>query len=116
MTTPAPTRRGREILELMAEGLSNTEIAEKLGLKTDTVKTHVRLLLQGLGATNRTHAIAIAYRKGFLPVDVNYVPPPPFPSEILEHFIACAHAAVAGHAQSRRIAADALNAWSRVNR
>lgn len=116
MITPELTRRGRQILELLAEGLSSIEISQKLDLKIDTIKTHSRILFLALGATNRTQAVAMAYRKGLLPVDTTYIPPPPLPPQVVTAFLASAQATVAGHPQARRIAADALNVWTRANR
>lgn len=61
-----PTAREIEILELLAEGLENDEIARRLFLSPDTVKSHIRRLTQKLGARSRTHAVAIALRRGLL--------------------------------------------------
>lgn len=52
------TQREREILTIIAEGATNTEIAERLVLSVGTVKTHVKHILAKLGAVNRSHAIA----------------------------------------------------------
>lgn len=57
------TRRQREILQLLADGESNTVAARKLGLGEETVKTHTKNALARLGARNRTHAVAIALRE-----------------------------------------------------
>jgi DNA-binding NarL/FixJ family response regulator len=54
--------REREVLELMAEGLKNREIAERLFLSEATVKTHVRHLLDKLRLRNRAEAAAFATR------------------------------------------------------
>jgi DNA-binding NarL/FixJ family response regulator len=54
--------REREVLELMAEGLRNREIAERLFLSEATVKTHVRHLLDKLRLRNRAEAAAFATR------------------------------------------------------
>lgn len=54
--------REREVLELMAEGLRNREIAERLFLSEATVKTHVRHLLEKLRLRNRAEAAAFATR------------------------------------------------------
>ena len=54
--------REREVLELMAEGLRNREIAERLFLSEATVKTHVRHLLDKLRLRNRAEAAAFAAR------------------------------------------------------
>lgn len=52
--------RERSVLQLMAEGYSNQQIAEHLILSLHTVKLHVKHLLAKLGATNRTQAVARA--------------------------------------------------------
>lgn len=59
-TPHAITGRQREVLRLMAEGCANKEIAYRLGLTEGTVKLHVAAVLRGLGAHNRTQAVAIA--------------------------------------------------------
>ncbi len=57
------TRREREVLELLSEGLQLEEIAQRLGIGLETVRTHLRHAGERLGAANRTHAVAIAIRK-----------------------------------------------------
>jgi PAS domain S-box-containing protein len=57
------TDRELEIVQLIADGLGNREIAQRLQLSLETVKTHVRRVLGKLGARNRSHAVAIAWRK-----------------------------------------------------
>jgi DNA-binding CsgD family transcriptional regulator len=66
--TPRPrvTPREREVLELVAEGLSSREIAGRLWVTEETVKTHIRRLHDRLGARTRAHAVAIAFRAGIL--------------------------------------------------
>ena len=54
--------REREVLALIAEGLRNREIAEKLFISEVTVKAHVRNVLRKLGAKSRTHAVSLATR------------------------------------------------------
>jgi NarL family two-component system response regulator LiaR len=54
--------REREVLALLAQGLSNKEIAERLFLSLATVKYHVRLLLSKLGASSRAEAVALAWQ------------------------------------------------------
>jgi PAS domain S-box-containing protein len=61
------TRRQHEILELVASGLSTTEIAEKLSLSTETVRNHLRSVLHELEAHSRVEAVATAQRLGLLP-------------------------------------------------
>jgi DNA-binding CsgD family transcriptional regulator len=56
------TKREREVLSLLAEGLQLEEIAQRLGIGLETVRTHVRHAGARLGASNRTHAVAIAIR------------------------------------------------------
>ena len=51
------SRREHEVLELLAHGLSNQEIADKLFVSTSTVKTHVSNVLAKLDATRRTQAV-----------------------------------------------------------
>lgn len=60
------TPREREVLELVAEGLSNRAIAERLGNSEHTVKFHVSSLLGKLGAVTRAELVGIAIRRGFI--------------------------------------------------
>ncbi|WP_410632862.1 response regulator [Amycolatopsis sp. cmx-4-83] len=60
------TEREREVLRLMALGLSNVEIAGELYLGVQTVKTHVGNVLAKLGARDRTQAVIRAYDSGFV--------------------------------------------------
>ncbi len=63
---PAPgldlTEREREVLALMVEGLSNSQIALKLSVSSSTIKSHVSNVLSKLGVTSRTEAVALALR------------------------------------------------------
>ena len=61
-----PSRREIDVLELVAEGLSNKEIAGRLVLSEDTVKTHVRSLLVKLGARNRAHAVTLGFEQSLI--------------------------------------------------
>lgn len=61
---PMLSAREREIMELLAEGLTSDEVASSLVLSAETVKTHVRNAISKLQARNRVHAIAIALRAG----------------------------------------------------
>lgn len=56
-----------EILQSLARGLTNAEIAVELGISADSVKEYVNYLCQKLGAANRTEAVSLAYRKHLLP-------------------------------------------------
>ena len=65
---PAPTsdlsQREREVLALLAQGLSNKELARALSVSENTVKTHLANLYAKLGARRRTEALAAARRLG----------------------------------------------------
>ena len=58
----AITPRQRQILQLFADGHSTEDAARRLGLSTETVRTHAKASLPRLGARDRAHAIAIALR------------------------------------------------------
>jgi DNA-binding NarL/FixJ family response regulator len=60
------TARERDVLELLAEGLPNKAIAERLGLSDQTVKSHVAAITGKLGAANRTDAVRRAVRQGLV--------------------------------------------------
>ncbi len=58
------TPREREVLELIARGCSNGEIAEALMIEESTVKTHVKRILMKLGLRDRIHAVIFGYESG----------------------------------------------------
>ena len=60
------TKREREILAFVAEGMSNREIAEKLVLSPETVKSHVAAILEKLNVSDRTQAAIYAVRNGLV--------------------------------------------------
>jgi DNA-binding NarL/FixJ family response regulator len=60
------TRRERQVLELLAQGLSNKLIADRLGISDNTAKFHVNSILAKLGAASRTDAVMRAARLGLL--------------------------------------------------
>ena len=61
------TKRELEILELIAQGLSNREIAEKLFVSENTVKTHSSRLFDKLSAKRRTQAVQLGKEMGLIP-------------------------------------------------
>jgi DNA-binding NarL/FixJ family response regulator len=60
------SKREREIMDLLAQGLTGEQVAERLVLSAETVKTHIRNAMAKLEAHTRVHAIAIALREGFI--------------------------------------------------
>ena len=60
------TPREREILQLLADGMSNVDVADKLFISQETVKSHVRHILAKLEADTRTQAVAIALREAMI--------------------------------------------------
>jgi DNA-binding NarL/FixJ family response regulator len=64
--TPALTQREREVLRLLADGLSNEEIGKRLFISAETVRTHVRKAMDKLDADTRTQAVAKAIRQSLI--------------------------------------------------
>jgi NarL family two-component system response regulator LiaR len=60
------TPREQEVLTLMAKGLSNPEIAERLTVSPVTVKFHVSNILSKLGCASRTEAVALAIHRNLI--------------------------------------------------
>lgn len=60
------SHREREILALLADGLGNKQIAARLDISVNTVKTHLEMLFDKLGASSRAEAVAIGVRRGAL--------------------------------------------------
>lgn len=62
----ALTRRQREVLQLLADGLTTDGAAKRLALSAETVRTHMKASIRRLGARDRAHAVAIALRSGLI--------------------------------------------------
>jgi DNA-binding NarL/FixJ family response regulator len=61
-----PSKREIAVLQLVADGLANREIGQRLSISEETVKSHIRNLLAKLKARNRAHAVSIASRHGLI--------------------------------------------------
>ena len=66
MATTMLSAREAEVLQLAASGCSNPEIARRLYISTDTVKTHLEHAFGKLGSAGRTAAVAEALRRGLI--------------------------------------------------
>jgi DNA-binding NarL/FixJ family response regulator len=66
---PPLSQRESDVLALMAEGLGNAAIADRLVVGLETVRTHVAAVLRKLGARDRTHAVVLAYSRGLVRLD-----------------------------------------------
>jgi DNA-binding CsgD family transcriptional regulator len=64
--SPPLSRREREILGLVAVGLQNKEIAQKLGVSLATIRNHVHNILEKLGLHSKLEAVALAFRSGWV--------------------------------------------------
>ena len=60
------TERELEVLTLMVEGLNNTQIAGRLGVRPSTIKSHVSNILSKFGVTSRTEAVTLAFRQNLV--------------------------------------------------
>lgn len=60
------TPRQIQILVMAANGFSNQEIGDELGVSFETVKTHVKHLLLKLNARNKAHAVTMGFQRGYL--------------------------------------------------
>jgi DNA-binding NarL/FixJ family response regulator len=69
------TDREREVLHLAAEGLGNTEVAEKLGISPRTAETHRANVLRKLGLRGQTDVVRYALRRGIIDLDDQHSPP-----------------------------------------
>ena len=63
---PQLTKREREVLRLLADGLTNEEIGKRLFLSPETVRTHVQKAMRRLEADTRTQAVAVALRQSLI--------------------------------------------------
>jgi DNA-binding NarL/FixJ family response regulator len=61
--------RESEILQLVAQGMNNREIADRLCISKNTVRNHVINLLEKLGTRDRTEATAVAIKRGLVRID-----------------------------------------------
>ena len=66
MSKPSLTAREVDVLQLVAEGRSNKDIARRLAITEGTAKTHVKAILGKLDAISRTEAVAVAHKRGLI--------------------------------------------------
>lgn len=66
MAKPSLTQRELGVLQLLAEGRSNKDIARQLAITEGTAKTHVKAILTKLDAISRTEAVAVAHKRGLI--------------------------------------------------
>lgn len=65
--TPELTGRELEVLAMIAEGMTSREISDHLYISENTVRNHVRNILDKLGMSSRFEAVSWAYREGLIP-------------------------------------------------
>ncbi len=63
---PVLSARELEVLQLIADGMRNKEVAARLSISEETVKAHMRKIMEKLDVNDRTHAVMVAVRRGFL--------------------------------------------------
>ena len=66
MAKPSLTQRESDVLQLVAQGRSNKDIARRLEITEGTAKTHVKAILTKLDAISRTEAVAVAHKRGMI--------------------------------------------------
>jgi two-component system NarL family response regulator len=66
MNSPELSKREREVLQLMAAGMSNLEIGEALSISEGTVKSHINNILSKLNVSDRTQAVIAALKRGIV--------------------------------------------------
>src|SRR5579884_3021185 len=66
MAKPSLTQRELDVLQLVAQGRSNKDIARRLSITEGTAKTHVKAILTKLDAISRTEAVAVAHKRGMI--------------------------------------------------
>jgi DNA-binding CsgD family transcriptional regulator/putative methionine-R-sulfoxide reductase with GAF domain len=96
------SKREREVFELLAEGLSGAEIARRLVLSPETVRTHIRNAMAKLGASTRSQAVVLALRR-------REIAPRPDPEEEAARPSRAAEAARAGPEEVAAALAEAMD-------
>jgi DNA-binding NarL/FixJ family response regulator len=66
MSDEVLTEREIEVLRQVADGNRNREIAERLFISEETVKVHIKHIMEKLGASDRTQAVSIGLRRGII--------------------------------------------------